>query len=421
MLDILKKEGYAVGERELARLRKKHGLNMRAASEKSPAVTSKKRKRSRIDSDRNLQVEGVAVGEASHLIEEPTSELSEPDAEDEAEDTSTIPPAVLEKRQKHLKELQAQSDERLQTKTRRRRTRPWAGLPADPPGPPRFPSETTLDEAKRILNLSLEVYIALRGQCQSICEEEGVRKKTDAGVEKWRLVQERLVRENQHLSNVFYQNQNSDHKQRWLAVEVVCADVTKRMRTSESKLTIQECKNILGINPEEARQIRKSFEEILRKDNFVSKLEAGLDHWEGLKAQWMASSEHLTRLKEQGPTDPEYGNKVKAMELLCRDVMKRLRDENAKKDPLRNMKEKDNTVTTKTKTPKQNPRAKDHTPPSGRKEGTRGATTLATQALATAPTNGHFQTQQLPFEYGNLQIDPTLLFAANNPSLAQQV
>lgn len=423
MLKILQKEGYPVGERELSRLRKKHGLHMRASSEKTTAVASKKRKRSEVDNSIGSQLKVAASNGESLPDGAPTPELSEAGAESAAGDTSTLPPEVHEKRLKHLEALQAESDHRYRTKTRRRRTRPWAGLPADPPGPPRFPSETTIDEAKRILNMSHTIYTSLRDQCQQICVREGVRKKTDAGVEKWRFVQERLVTENEHLSNVFYQNHNRDQKQLWLAVEVICADVTKRMRTSDNRLTIQECKNILGVNPEEARQLRKAFEDILRNDNFVSKLEAGQEHWEGLKTHWIAGSEHLKHLVEHSPADTEYANKTKAMELLCRDVMKRLRDENAKKDPLRRTKEKDTTTpttTAKAKKAKQSTVPKENTTTRAPNEGDVGATTLATQALAAAPTNDYFQTQQVPFHYGNLQIDPKLLLAANIPSLAHQ-
>ena len=407
MLDILQHEGYPIGERELARLRKKHGLHMRAASEKTTVPA--KRKQSAVDPI------VTQLEEAANVATSPDGPIpSTPEAENK--ETTTLPLEVIEKRKKHMEALQAESDQRYQTKTRRRRTRPWAGLAADPPGPPRFPSETTIDEAKQILGISHSVYLAVREQCQTICEEEGVRKKTDAGAEKWKHVQDRLINENEHLTNVFYNDQTSDHKQHSLAVEVICSDVTKRMRTFDNRLTIQECKNILRTNPEEARQLRKSFEDILRADNFTSKLEAGQDHWNQLKAQWISSSSHLQRVIEHGPADPEYANKTKAMELLCRDVMKRLRDEQTKKDPSR--KKKDITATGQGKEATQQCAPKDHTPVLPK--GSVGVTTLATQALAAAPSNPHFPAP-VPFDYGNLQIDPKLLLAANNPSLVQQL
>ena len=404
MLDTLQNEGYSIGERELARLRKKHGLHMRAASEKTTIPA----KRKEFEPDPLIpQLEEAA----NAMIPPDESLVSTPETENE--ESTTLPPEVVEKRRRHMEALQAESDQRYQTKTRRRRTRPWAGLPADPPGPPRFPSETTIDEAKQILAMSHPVYLALRDQCQAICEEEGVRKKTDAGPEKWRHVQNRLISESEHLANVFYNDQSSDHKQQNLAVEVICNDVTKRMRTSDNRMTIQDCKNILSINPEEARRLRRSFEDILREDNFTSKFEAGQDHWNELKAQWIGNSPHLQRLIESGPGDPDHARKTKAMELLCRDVMKRLRDDQTRKDPSRK-KEKVPVGLGKSKPTKQQAETFSTTPEQGVQ-----ATTLASQALATAPSNPY--STDVAFDYSNLQIDPKLLLAANNPSLAQQL
>ena len=74
---------------------------------------------------------------------------------------------------------------RTATRKRRRRTRGWAGLPADPPGPPRFPSETTIDESKAFLSLDNRLYRDIRSRFQRICEEADIIKKTIAGPERW--------------------------------------------------------------------------------------------------------------------------------------------------------------------------------------------------------------------------------------------
>jgi hypothetical protein len=92
-----------------------------------------------------------------------------------------LSPEVLAKRQERLQKLQAESEERWAARKRRRRTRGWAGLPADPPGPPRFPSETTIDESKAFLSLDSHLYRDIRARFQRICEEADVIKKTIAG------------------------------------------------------------------------------------------------------------------------------------------------------------------------------------------------------------------------------------------------
>ena len=118
------------------------------------------------------------------------------------------------------------------------------------------------------------MYRELRDHFQRICEETGFIKKTIAGPEKWQAAKDRLIRESPHLQTVFW----GGHPQleaKALALDVVCTDVTKRMRTLERRMTIAEAKNALGINPEESRQIRNAFYNTLKADHFTSKLEAG--------------------------------------------------------------------------------------------------------------------------------------------------
>lgn len=164
MLQTLRDEGHQLKERDLMRLRAKHGWLMRIpnGSKLLPGIV-----------EAAVQEGGTSAAEL-----------------------------VLHKKAK-LDERQVASDERWAAKKRRRRTRTYAGIPADPPGPPRFPSETTLDEAKIILGLPNDAYRALRDQFQKMCEEEGVIKKTIAGPDKWASIKNRIVRENEHLLNTF--------------------------------------------------------------------------------------------------------------------------------------------------------------------------------------------------------------------------
>ena len=411
MLQILESEGYNIKERELSRLRKKKGLQMRAANVGQSTVVPAKRSRSHFEShDENIDP-AIAQIEGNENNETEGSGI---------EDAPALPPEIIEKRQKHLEKLQSESDKRYRNHTRRRRTRPWAGLPADPPAPPRFPSETTIDEAKRILGLDHKAYVSLRERFQSVCEQEKIRKKTEAGGDQWQHAKDRLVAENEILHPVFYTDEPVDHTQHNLALDVICSDVTKRMRTLTNRLTIQECKNILKTNPEEARRLRKSFEDILRADHFTSKLEAGPEHWNELKARWLDQSTHLKELLRNGEVDPEHELKIKAMELICRDVMKRLRDEHTRKDSKRKR-----TFSATASNFSRSPVAQSND------------VALAAQALAATPLPST-QTQNSPeatasahnptnsasilplagiTDYGDLQIDPKLLLAANDPSL----
>lgn len=436
MLRTLNDEGFDIKERELMRVRAKNRWLLRVPN----TVKSKKR-----DSDQDVidQLQQALYPDGqladAEADDEPTEEISMPGdtIRSTRGESPPLSPEVMRKRQERLAKLQAESAERWATRKRRRRTRGWAGLPADPPGPPRFPSETTIDESKTFLNLDSRLYRDIRGRFQRICEETGIIKKTLAGPERWEAAKDRLVQESQHLQTVFWGNDdNIDAKK--LALDVVCSDVTKRMRTLERRMTIAEAKNYLGVNPEESRQLRNAFYQVLKADHFTSKLEAGEEHWKELKSQWINGSILLQNMLAAGDSDPQHQEKVKAMEVLCRDVMKRLRDDQTKRDPTRK-KKFDSTFSA----------AEADMNPFGAEEGDnafqsepepsliRAAALAQTQiqnemAHSSTPSRSHssmgaqtqLQTSQPQMQssglldHNNLQIDPSLLLAAaNDPSL----
>ncbi len=336
MLRILNEvDGFDIKERELMRVRAKNRWLLRVPN----GMKQKK-------VEGNLHIGGDVMDQLQQALFEDGSgtpgdgmdgdfdgEIRQPARASSPE----LSPEVLAKRMERLQKLQAESEIRWASRKRRRRTRGWAGLPADPPGPPRFPSETTIDESKAFLSLDSNMYRDIRAKFQRICEEADVIKKTIAGPERWEAVKARLVQESPHLQQVFWQETNNQ-EQKKLALDVVCTDVTKRMRTLERRMTIAEAKNALGINPEESRQVRNEFYATLKADHFTSKLEAGDEHWKELKQSWIDGNQLLTNILAPGDADPMHAEKVKAMEVLCRDVMKRLRDDQTKRDPTRKKK-----------------------------------------------------------------------------------
>ncbi|OJD17289.1 hypothetical protein AJ78_02623 [Emergomyces pasteurianus Ep9510] len=427
MLRILNEEGHEIKERELMRVRAKNRWllrvpnGMKAQSEMATATTTAMTTAGtsatlagQVGGDENLlalqqeayKPDGITEAAEQQLVTDLGGTVAQ-----QRPPSPALSPEVLAKRKERLERLQAESEERWAARKRRRRTRGWAGLPADPPGPPRFPSETTIDESKQYLSLDNEMYRQVRDHFQHICEEAGFIKKTIAGPEKWQAAKDRLIQESPHLQDVFWSN-SGQMEAKVLALDVVCTDVTKRMRTLQRRMTIAEAKNALGINPEESRQIRNAFYQTLKADHFTSKLEAGDEHWSELKEKWIQDSELLQKILAPGAADPNHAVKVKAIEILCRDVNKRLRDEISKRDPSR---KKSSTSASNNLRNAARP-----TQTRGRSTHTRsltnpttirnGISTLASQALASAP----MMSSDIP----DLQIDPSLLQAANDTSFA---
>jgi hypothetical protein len=412
MLRILKEDGFNIKERELMRVRAKNRWLLRVpnggkgyadkrskpkSGQRKPQAGSKTlhqldqvlfpaEKLPDLLADRPPQSQELPV------VERDPSPLSEPlppsSLSPSSPPSAQLAPEEVARRKERIEKLQAESAERWATRKRRRRTRGWAGLPADPPGPPRFPSETTLDESKKVLGLNAEMYRQIRDRFQAICEEGGIIKKTISGPERWQQAKDRLTQESVHLQSVFWGDQ-AQLDSKTLALDVVCTDVTKRMRTLERRMTIAEAKNTLGINPEQSRQIRDAFYQTLKADHFTSKLEAGDEHWNELKQQWIQGSELLKRIVAPGEADPGHQRKLRALEVLCRDVMKRLGDDQRKLDPDRKKQKLTQSADM----------------------------AVAVMSAHQQPLNAP---QDLPHstDHVDMQIDPSLLLAANDPSLA---
>jgi hypothetical protein len=330
MLRVLTDEdGFDLKNRELMRVRTRNRWLLRTPNTDKPSAAEAP------EADHvHVQVDDAQLALDLDLGHDEPAALLQQQPEAPEKSRNDLSAEVIAKRKGRLDRLEAQSVELWESRKRRRRTRGWAGLPADPPGPPRFPSETTIDESRAILSLSADFYREMRARFAQICEEEGVSKKTVAGPERWEAVKTRLIQELPHLQSVMWlDKERLDSKN--LALDVICTDVTKRLRTMESSMTIADAKNMLNINPEESRTVRQEFMHILKGDHFTSKTEAGREHWEELKWAWTTNSVILQRILVGGAADPSYERKMRAMEVLARDVMKRFRDDQTKHDPNR--------------------------------------------------------------------------------------
>lgn len=362
-METLQAEGFEISDRELLRLRLRLKLLLRervSKPRKAPTPDGRIHKKAKKEKAKIIPGKGLINQLENAILAEESS--NEGDSEEEhgvddqlVEQSEEVRPIIPEpdttglsaeevlRKQLRQQQLQAESDEKWRTRKRRRRTRGWAGLPADAPGePPRFPSETTIDEAKAYLCLDNDMYRELRERFLEICKAEDIVKKTIAGPEKWAQIVQQLIKENAHLTQIFQQEpevlQSHDalfrpKGQRALSIDVICMDVTKRLRTLNTRMSLADAKNLLGLNPEQTRRVRSAFAEKLKGAHFTNKLEAGEEQWTELKQAWVNESELLVRALAQDEDHPDYARKLRALEVLARDVTKRQQQENAAKDP----------------------------------------------------------------------------------------
>ncbi|KAF5009465.1 hypothetical protein FDECE_4310 [Fusarium decemcellulare] len=178
----------------------------------------------------------------------------------------------------------------------------------------RFPSEMTLNASKDALGLDSTTYQETRECFARICQEESIIKKTLAGPDKWDYVKNRLVHERPHLQEVVWGSKAR------LALDIICSDVTKRLRNMDTKMTLVDAKNVLGLDPQQSREVRTSLHEVLCDAQFTCKSDGTAEEWEVIKKRWMEKCELIQDL----PVSQEFR---RALEVVARDVVKRKRDE----------------------------------------------------------------------------------------------
>ncbi|KAL0935386.1 clr5 domain protein [Colletotrichum truncatum] len=313
MLRVLKEDGFDIKKRELIRVRTKNRWLLKAANGERAKETLGSGLRPALASD--SMFEGQSDNQR---LPGDTGDMT-PDTLTDHDTLGTLPDELTT----------AWNEDNSRRK--RRRLKAWGSASQDAPVAPRFPSETTLDEAKTIIGLTNDVYRQVRSTFAQLCEESDIVKKSVAGPDRWEAVKDRLIREMSQLQDVMWQSTENQESKK-LALDVICTDVTKRTRTLDKRITLAEAKNILGINPEEARDLRAVFDQILRDGCFGSKSEAGPAQWNDLKKRWEDESDLIQRIIALGPTDPCYADKLRALDILARDVMKRLRDDTTRKD-----------------------------------------------------------------------------------------
>lgn len=114
---ILSEEGWDVDDYHFRELRRKHDMLLRDAAPFGTTPKGEKRKRS-----------SAYIGGAN--VEDETV----PDAATQDSQLPSLTPEEAQRRAQRLADLQVQSDQRLQTRKRRRRIRGYGHLPPDAPG-----------------------------------------------------------------------------------------------------------------------------------------------------------------------------------------------------------------------------------------------------------------------------------------------
>ena len=160
----------------------------------------------------------------------------------------------------------------------------------------------------------------------------GITKKTKCEPGQWETSKDRLIRGNLHLNAVMNIPHPSPHEVA-NALEVICADVTKKIRVTTTKISISDANKGLQLNPAESKQIRHIFYQMLEQEGYTTMVEFGNERYQDLFQIWLTKSDILVRIQQQGMD----AHKLKCLKILSRDAQKRLCDARLKDDPQKRM------------------------------------------------------------------------------------
>ena len=345
MLETLRNDGYTVSARQISKLRTDAGLIMR--------------------------IPGGA--EFANRNKSATGETTERPAEEPASPSPPIPIEIQIARQAQKARLWQESADRMKNRSRRRRTKEYQGLPPDAGLPPRFPSELTLEESRGLLRLDKTMYAEIRGIFKEICQAYNVVRKAGCSPGLWPSVKEELINRSPHLQSIFRipEAASYDPNAQPMALDIICMDTTKAMRTAAGNITLIDAKNILSLTPDESRDVRGVFDDILKANYYTSKRDFTKEQWDNCKNSWIQQSPRLQEVFGSITSEGDWHHKQKALEIIARDVQKRRRDIDSKRDPNASNKRKAEQARTSTpkkqKTQKEKakktPKAKEKEPP----------------------------------------------------------
>jgi len=194
----------------------------------------------------------------------------------------------------------------------------------------------SMDDCKSILHVDDDAYWNIRDSFKLICMEMGVQEKKYA-TGFWNVAIARLIEKNVHLHGLRTievgptQEDAEKHKLQLSALDKICIAVAKVLREGGPRVQPSNPKTILGLNRSTTNEVMQSFESFLKQEYLLTS-KSGLkeDQRKDIISRWITSSPLLQGVLHSMNPDPnqaqvEQAEKLRALERLCRDILKKLR------------------------------------------------------------------------------------------------
>ena len=217
-----------------------------------------------------------------------------------------------------------------------RTTQPGDTIHLTTPAQPIRRTTPSMEDCKSTLDIDDDAYWNIRDNFKGICIEMGVQEKKYA-TDFWNVAIARLIEENVHLHGLRTievgptQEDAEKHKLQLSALDKICIAVAKVLREGGPRVQPSNPKTILGLNRSTTNEIMQSFESFLKQEYLLTS-KSGLkeDQRKDIINRWITSSPLLQGVLHSINPDPiqaenEQVEKLRALERLCRDILKKLR------------------------------------------------------------------------------------------------
>ncbi|KAL7939472.1 hypothetical protein V8C35DRAFT_286741 [Trichoderma chlorosporum] len=205
----------------------------------------------------------------------------------------------------------------------------------------RFPSDMTVMDARHQLKISRSEFCPIRDDFLAICNSMGVRDKSKSR-EKWDDVKLRLMHKHPDLyPKLWTPSTGIETNQR--AFDTLCMNILKVKRLTDNMMTQQDAKNVLKMNPTEAREARDVFYNLLTETGLDGEsLRASLgrrsgkqqgERWKHLNSQWGNRCPKIGQALEKAAGHPDGPKIEKALRVLSGDVLKRACEQRPSRQP----------------------------------------------------------------------------------------
>lgn len=192
----------------------------------------------------------------------------------------------------------------------------------------RFPSQISGSEAKRRLGLDTTTYRALRTQFERICQERGIDRKSATDPAAWQAAKEDLITCVPGLYNILRTHADADYRRvQEAALEVICIDVTKIVRSRSRVLSASAARTVLGVNPNECRQMIETLQLIIDASGMPFLSDMTADQKRSLEDEWARQSPIACQMLERRPVQQDRSTEwSKAYNAILGTAFSRYRD-----------------------------------------------------------------------------------------------